>query len=162
MQAPDAEVAELDGSQPLGLLLGGSGARRLGRFDERADDVGLAALAKQPREAHVRLGGARLRDAARDHRLARRRRLRDLGDGEVAVHGERERARDRRRGHVQHVRRAPLAQRLALLDAEPVLLVDDGDREIAQLDVLLDERVRADDDVGAERVARASSSAMRS
>ena len=103
---------------------------------------------EQPRQTRVRLGRALLGDPARHDRLARRRRLRDLGDGEVAVHGERERARDRRRRHVQHVRRASLRERLALLDAEAVLLVDDGDGEVAQLDALLDQRVRADDDVG--------------
>ena len=52
---------------------------------------------------------------------------------------------------MQHVRPASLGERLPLLDAEAVLLVDDGDREVAQLDAFLDERVRADDDVGAER-----------
>ena len=35
---------------------------------------------------------------------------------------------------------------LALLDAEAVLLVDDGDGELAEIDACLDERVRADDD----------------
>ena len=56
----------------------------------------------------------------------------------------------------------PCASALALLDAEAVLLVDDRDREVAQLDALLDQRVRADDDVGAERRSRAPSSATRS
>ena len=56
----------------------------------------------------------------------------------------------------------PCVERLALLDAEAVLLVDDGDREVAQLDALLDQRVRADDDVGARALRRASSSATRS
>ena len=54
---------------------------------------------------------------------------------EVAVDRERERARDRRRGHVQHVRRAALGERRPLLDAEAVLLVDDGDREVGELDL---------------------------
>ena len=57
---------------------------------------------------------------------------------------------------MQDVRRAALRQRLALLDAEAVLLVDDGDGEVAQLDALLDQRVRADDDVGAERACSRS------
>jgi hypothetical protein len=49
---------------------------------------------------------------------------------------------------VQHVRRKRtiLCQRAPLLDAEAMLLVDDRDREVRQLDVLLDQRVRADDD----------------
>src|SRR5437899_12645403 len=39
----------------------------------------------------------------------------------------------------------------ALLDAEAVLLVDDGDGKVAQLEAFLDQRMRPDDDVGAER-----------
>ncbi len=45
---------------------------------------------------------------------------------------------------MQHVRAAALGQRLPLLDAEAVLLVDDGDGEVGELDGLLDQRVRAD------------------
>ena len=44
--------------------------------------------------------------------------------------------------------RAPsLDERGALRHPEPVLLVDDGHREIAEVDLLLDERVRSDDDL---------------
>ncbi len=43
--------------------------------------------------------------------------------------------------------RAPsLGERGALLDAEAVLLVDDGDGEVGELDLALDQRVRADGD----------------
>src|SRR5260221_12658205 len=45
------------------------------------------------------------------------------------------------------MRRTTLRERLALLDAEAMLLVDNRDREVAQLDALLNQRVRADDDV---------------
>ena len=45
----------------------------------------------------------------------------------------------------------PSVERRALLDAEAVLLVDDRDREVAELDALLDQRVRADDDVAPAR-----------
>ena len=38
------------------------------------------------------------------------------------------------------------AQRLALLDPEPVLLVDDDEPEVGERDGVADERVRADDD----------------
>ena len=71
--------------------------------------------------------------------------------GEVAVDGQRERARDRRRRHVEDVRAAPLGERGALLDAEAVLLVDDGDGEVAEADLLLDQRVRADRDLHVAR-----------
>ena len=52
---------------------------------------------------------------------------------------------------MQDVRGASLCERLALLDAEAVLLVDDGDREVAEVDAFLDERMRADDDVRLQR-----------
>ena len=75
---------------------------------------------------------------------------------------ERERARDRRGGHVQDVRarrsvRRLRVQRGALAHAEAVLLVDDGDREPREVDVLLDQRVRADDEaqLAASRACRA-------
>ena len=63
---------------------------------------------------------------------------RQLGQGRglhVAEHGHRDRARDRRRGHDQHVRRLGplLPQRVSLLDAEPVLLVDDDQGEVVEL-----------------------------
>ena len=151
MEAADAEVAQLGAPQALSLLLGGAGQRGLGRLDQRADDVRLATLAQQAGQPRVRLGGAIFGDPARDHGLARRGRLGDLRDREVAVDGQRERARDRRRGHVEDVRSAAGRERRALLDAEAVLLVDHGDREVAQLETLLDQRVRPDHDVGAER-----------
>ena len=53
---------------------------------------------------------------------------------------------------MQHVRRAAARDRTALLDAEPVLLVDHGDGEVVQLDAFLDQRVRADDDLRAGHV----------
>ena len=39
-------------------------------------------------------------------------------------------------------------ERRPLLDPEPVLLVDDEQPEVGELHVLLDQRVRADDDAG--------------
>ena len=58
------------------------------------------------------------------------RRAGDHRDVEVAVEGQRQRARDRRGRHVERVRRAPADGRppphlVALHDAEAVLLVDD-------------------------------------
>ena len=54
------------------------------------------------------------------------------------------------------------AERAPLLDAEAVLLVHDGDGERAELDLLLDERMRADRDVGlAARQPVADGAALR-
>src|SRR4029079_3560335 len=107
-------------------------ARRLRLLDQRADDVGLPALAQEPGQPAVRLRGAALLDPAGHHRPAGGGRLRDLAHRQVAVHGQRERPRDRRRGHVQDVRRASLGQGFALLHAEAVLLVADRDGEVAR------------------------------
>ncbi len=147
VHAADAEALQLAGPQLLGLLLGGARCRRRRLLDQRADDVCLPALREVGAQARVRLGAALVGDPGGDDRLAARRRLRDLAHREVAVDRERERARDRRRGHVQDMRRAALDERRALLDAEAVLLVDDRDGEVAELEALLDQRVRADDDV---------------
>ena len=82
------------------------------------------------------------------HRPAPRRQLPQDGDVEVAVGRERQRARDRRGGHVQHVRgeagRGLAVERAALVDAEAVLLVDHRDGEPVERDRLLDQRVGAD------------------
>ena len=71
----------------------------------------------------------------------------DRRDVEVAEHRHRDGARDRRRGEHERVRRRALrAQRLALLDAEPVLLVDDDEAEVGEGRGVAQQRVRADDD----------------
>ena len=48
---------------------------------------------------------------------------------------------------MENVRTAALDERRPLRDPEAVLLVDDGDREIREVDLLLDERVRPDHDL---------------
>ena len=61
-------------------------------------------------------------------------------------------ARDGRGRHQQHVRRLTLGrQRLALGDAEAVLLVDDDQVETGIRDRILQQRVRADHDLGLPR-----------
>ena len=77
----------------------------------------------------------------------------DRGHIEVAVHGQRQGARDRRGRHVEDVRGAAAAlgaphEGVALLHAEAVLLVDDQQRQAGELDVLLQEGVRADHEAG--------------
>src|SRR5919108_3276933 len=98
-------------------------------------------------QARVGLRAPFMAHPARDDGRAPLRRSRDLGDVEVAIDGLRERARNRRRGHVQYVRRMS-AEGAALFHTEAVLLVDYGDREVLPLDAFLDESVRSDDHVG--------------
>ena len=100
-------------------------------------------------------------DRARDHRLIE---LDDVGlnreailrrrfdDRHVADADQRhvERARNRRRRHRQHVDAlAHLLDALLVRDAEALLFVDDQQSEIAELDVLREQPVRADEDVEA-------------
>ncbi len=148
MQAADAIPPQLRGAQTFRFRLGGSRAACLRLLDQRADDVGLAAVVEVSLQPRVGLGAPILGDPGRDHRLALRRRQRELADIEVAVHSECERARDRRRRQVQDVRAAAFDERAPLRDAEAMLLVHDGDGEVVEVDLRLDQRVRADDDLG--------------
>ena len=153
MEAADAQTAELGPAQPVGLLLRRPRDARLRLLDQRADHVRLAPLLEKPPEPPVGLPGPLLGDPARDHRLPARRGLGDLRHGEISVDGEGERARDRRRGHVQDVRGAAHSESAPLLHPEAVLLVDHRDGEVAQLDALLDQRMRPDDDAGVRDLA---------
>ena len=59
-----------------------------------------------------------------------------------------QRARDRRRGHGQHVHLgAQLLQLLLVGDAEMLLLVDHDEAQILELHAFAEQRVGADDDV---------------
>jgi hypothetical protein len=74
--------------------------------------------------------------------------LGELRDIHVAECRQNQRARDRRRGHHQHMRRNPLGrQPQALVHAETVLFVDDGQQKIVVDDGILEQRMRADDDL---------------
>ena len=81
-------------------------------------------------------------------------------DVEVRVEDLAQRPRDRRRGHQQDVGHAAgrlRLERAALLHAEPVLLVDDGEREVREAHGLLEQRVRPHDDprlAGRDRLER--------
>src|SRR5258708_1238198 len=72
------------------------------------------------------------------------------GDVEIAVEGERKRARDGRGGEDENVRRVAVGggfihQTLALEDAEAMLFVDRDETEARELHVIFDEGVRAND-----------------
>ena len=137
VQQHDLEVGELGRAQALELGGRRAGRQRLGLLDERADDERLAAGAQLLADALVRaLALALAADDVRLDRLAPARQLAQRGDVERAERGQPQRARDRRRGHVQHVRREPGrrlgVERRALAHAEAVLLVDDDDGEAAK------------------------------
>ena len=119
----------------------------------------VALLAAVDARAHERVDVRFLVAAhhARGDRLPSRGPRADHRDVEVAEDGERQRARDRRGGHHQDVRhlagggRHLAAHGGALLDAEAVLFVDHGEREIAEHRAIEKERVRSHRDLAFAR-----------
>src|SRR5580692_11927241 len=110
--------------------------------------AGLHFAAKKfPNAGEMRLGS----EACVDGRSTGREFVED-GDVEVAIERERERARDGRGGEDEDVRRVAVGggfvhEALALEDAEAVLLVDGGETEARELDLVFDEGVSADDEL---------------
>ena len=168
---PDAQRRQLVG-QPSSAVVVASA--HVAVAPRRARPAGTPRTRARPRATRSREQLVRRLLAARaatgrasSARLAPRRQLVEHGDVEVAVRGERERARDRRRGHHEEVRRALpvalVAQLRALRDAEAVLLVDDDEPEPREPDALGEQRVRADRRRRARRrrAARASTRARR-
>ena len=146
---PDASSACDVEQRPGVLLFASSPPRRCARRRRTPAGRRRPPRARAPRPGPSRraLGGGDdggLDRLATGRQLAQRRRL------QVAEHRHRHRARDRRRGHDQDVRLdlGAVDERRPLLDPEPVLLVDDEQSEVGELHVLLDQRVRADDDAG--------------
>ena len=135
MQQAQSRFREDLAAQALELLRRRARRQRLRLLDERADDERLVSLLHLSANELVRLVAAVRRHPARLHRLASRRHLVDDRHVEVAVDGEGERARDRRRRHDQHVRIASLLpKRRPLHHAEAVLLVDDRQPEAVEAD----------------------------
>ncbi len=123
------------------------------RVDARADDVGplpgVDATAQMREHArHER--GVGLGDDEGGHRFAASGQFGEPGDVEIPEPCHGRRARDRRGRHDQQMRYAlaPVQQRLSLLDAEPVLFVDDHEGELGRLEACGERRVGGDDDAG--------------
>ena len=129
----DREVAQLAVPQPSPPRPRPPCPAVLGADDQRADDEGLAAGAQLPRTSSK----AAPRSPSPISRVSTGLRpggqLAQRGRVEVAVGGQREGPRDRRRGHVEDVRRQALGrlgvERPPLLHAEAMLLVDDANAE---------------------------------
>src|SRR5262249_61319164 len=84
--------------------------------------------------------------------LAAGRRHRQRADRADAEQRAVQRARDRRRRQRQHVEiGTQLLEALLLAHAEPLLLVDDDQREVAPRELAAEDLVRADDDVDRAR-----------
>ena len=114
--------------------------------DERMHDIHLPPRAQLAPEGTIHIVAVLLIAQNRLDGLASRRQFVDDADVEVAIDSHRQRARDGRRRHHQHMRRqfGLFPQPGTLGHAEAVLLVDDGHAEVAELHSVLDEGVRAD------------------
>ena len=122
-------------------------ADRVDRLDAVVDEVDLAAAFHLGADRPLDHCLVELDDVGLDRQAILRRRL---DDRHVADAGERhvQRARDRRRRHRQHVHAlAHLLDALLVRDAEALLLVDDEQAEVAELHVLRQQPMRADDDL---------------
>ena len=129
-------------------FLGGGEVDGLALLDQRTDPIDARAVASARPSRVDHLVEPIERQRAGVDRLAARRLLVETGDIHVAVGGQHQRARNRRRGHDQQVgARRPCDSASALMHAEAVLLVDDGEAEIAELDLVLKQRVGADDEI---------------
>jgi hypothetical protein len=153
MQQRNAVGREDVSGEVVGHLGGGAQIHLLGLFDQRVDHVRLPPLVQLLADEVVDLVAPRFRFRDRLDRIASRRHLAHHRDIEIAVGGEGQCPRDRRRRHHQDVGMLPLlAQVRPLHDAEPVLLVDHHQPELAKAHRILDQGMGADDEV--ERSAR--------
>ena len=127
-------------------LLGRGQVEHLALRHQRADPVDLRALVQLARHRIEQIRQRPQRVQRRAHRLPPGRLLGQAADIHLAPLRQQQRARDRRRGHHQHVGQLALAaQQQPLIDAEPVLLVDHRQRQVVVFDAVLEQRVRADD-----------------
>ena len=147
-QADGALAEQLD---EMGVpFLGGGQLRLVGAFDQGTHPIDLGTFGELGAQAGDQALDVVDRGLPGDDRLAAGGLLGEARHIEVAVVGHQQRARDRRSGHHQHVGAAAAALGLqgeTLVYAEAVLLVDDGEGEVAEGHVLLEQGVRADQDV---------------
>ncbi len=177
VQQPDAQALQLLVPEPGVDQLGGGDLHLLRLVDQGTHHIGLAPFGDLEPHLGPHLGQRRLgllgvdldagvlvefEDGVEFERTWRPnpagldrgptgREFVEHADVEVAIDGHRRGARDRRSGHHQDVGHEValglLAERRPLLDAEPVLLVDDDDAEVVEADGILDQGVGADQDV---------------
>ena len=148
MHQLDAQIGQIPRAQVLVHHLRRQRVHRLGFLHQRADHVHLPPLLHLAAQKAVHALPLVLRHDAGLDPLAPRRQLVDDGDVQIAVEDQRQRARNRRGRHHQHVGRFALAAQLgALAHAEAVLLVCDGQAQVPVFHALGDQRVGADDHV---------------
>ena len=140
-------VAEalLQALETLGRIGEMIGAFGFGFLDQRTDPVDQLARRQRAADRIDHVLEPAVRHGAGIDRLAAGRLLAQFGDVHVAEIGQHQRARDRRGAEHQHVDGFALrGQRQPLAHAEAMLLVDDGERQRLEHDVVLDQRMGAD------------------
>ena len=144
----EADVVAEEFAQIFGAILRRREIAVFAALDQRADPIDPRARPYRAAEAGDDLVDALGVDHAGVDRLASRRLFPQRGDLHVAEKGQRQGARNRRRGHRQHVDAVALfAERQALLHAEAMLLVDHREAEVAEGDFVLHQRMGADGDM---------------
>ncbi len=145
----EADPARRDWGQGAVALLGGGEVGRLRFLDHRADPIDLGTAPECPPYALHDFVVAWQRQGAGVDRPAPWRFFGQSRHVEIAIGGHHQGARDRRRAHQQRIGAVALGgESEPLLDAEPVLFVDDDEAEVAEFDIRLQQRVGADDDRG--------------
>ena len=135
--------------QDPGCLLRGLCLQHFGFLDQGADPVSLATFPAGLANSLDNFIATAVGDDDGLDRCASRWQLVDHGEIEVGIGGHGERARDRCRRHDELVGKnlpgSPfLAKSETLVHAETMLLVDDDETESVEIDALLKERMRSD------------------
>ena len=129
-------------------VLGRGEVDGLGFLDQRAYPIDPAAVLERARDRVDHLRKPLQRQRAGVDLLPAGRLFAQLRYVHVAEIRQHQRARDRRRREHQKIDGFAFArQRQPLMHAEAVLLVDDGQRQIAERDIVLEQSVGADDQI---------------
>ena len=148
----EADLIAEEFAQILRPVLRGGEIGLLAALDQRADPIDLCAGLDRPAESGHHFVDALDIDRPCVDPLASGRLFPQGREVHVAEIGQRQRARDRRRGHGQHVDGlAFFAKSEALVDAETVLLVDHREAETGENDIVLNQSMGADDNDPARR-----------
>ena len=136
-------------------LIGSGQIHDLGFFDQRTDPVTLPSLGNGAAQVVHHLGHTFGAEDRGLDRFTSRWLLVEDRDLHIAVLGQRQRARDRRRGHHQHIGTLALFSQLhPLPHAKSVLFVDNDQPQIVKDNILLKHRVGADKDMNIATLQR--------
>src|SRR5579875_12253 len=155
MQQAQAQIWKDLALQALVLGCRSLDRQRFGFLDQRADNKCLAPRRHFVDDGRVGFVAPRSRAPARDDPLAAGWQLIDYRYVQVSIERQGQRPGNWCGRHDEHMRVMPfLAQRVALLDAEAMLLIDDDQPQPAKVHIFLDQRMRADSHGGLSALDR--------